>query len=73
MIPKHSKKASAIVLRSFDYGESDRIITFYTDDFGKLTGIAKGARRSKRRFPNALELFSLSNICLLYTSDAADE
>ncbi len=62
MIPKHSKKASAIVLRSLDYGESDRIITFYTDDFGKLTGIAKGARRSKRRFPNALELFSLSNI-----------
>lgn len=62
MIPKHSKKASAIVLRSIDYGESDRIITFYTDDFGKLTGIAKGARRSKKRFPNALELFSCSDI-----------
>ena len=62
MIPKHSNKASAIVLRSLDYGESDRIITFYTDDFGKLTGIAKGARRSKKRFPNALELFSCSNI-----------
>ena len=62
MIPKYSNKASAIVLRSLDYGESDRIITFYTDDFGKLTGIAKGARRSKKRFPNALELFSCSNI-----------
>jgi DNA repair protein RecO (recombination protein O) len=62
MIPKHSNKASGIVLRSLDYGESDRIITFYTDDFGKLTGIAKGARRSKKRFPNTLELFSCSNI-----------
>jgi DNA repair protein RecO (recombination protein O) len=62
MIPKYSKKASAIVLRSIDYGESDRIITFYTDNFGKLTGIAKGARRSKKRFPNALELFSCSDI-----------
>ncbi len=55
-------KASAIVLRSLDYGESDRIISFYTDEFGKLKGIAKGARRSKKRFPNALELFSCSNI-----------
>ncbi len=62
MIPKHSKKASAIVLSSLDYGESDRIITFYTNDFGKLTGIAKGARRSRKRFPNALELFSCSDI-----------
>ncbi len=62
MIPKHSDKTSAIVLRSLDYGESDRIITFYTDNFGKLKGIAKGARRSKKRFPNALELFSCSNI-----------
>jgi len=62
MIPRISNKASAIVLRSLDYGESDRIITFYTDNFGKLKGIAKGARRSKKRFPNAFELFSCSSI-----------
>ena len=62
MIPRTSNKASAIVLRSLDYGESDRIITFYTDNFGKLKGIAKGARRSKKRFPNAFELFSCSSI-----------
>jgi len=55
-------KATSIILNSLDYGESDRILTFYTDDFGKLKGIAKGARRSKKRFPNALEPFSLSNI-----------
>jgi DNA repair protein RecO (recombination protein O) len=39
-------------------GESDRIITFFTRDFGKIIGIAKGARRSKKRFQNALGLFS---------------
>lgn len=44
-----------------DYGESDRILTIYTSDFGKLKGIAKGARRSKKRFPNALEPFSLAH------------
>ena len=57
-----SFKTTAIVLHSMDYGESDRIITFFTSDFGKLKGIAKGARRSKKIFPNALEPFSCSHI-----------
>jgi DNA repair protein RecO (recombination protein O) len=51
-------KTQAIVIRSLSYGESDRIITFFTEDFGKLKGIAKGARRSKKRFQNALNLFT---------------
>ncbi|NWG03141.1 MAG: DNA repair protein RecO [Syntrophaceae bacterium] len=48
----------AIVIRSLNYGESDKIITFFTRDYGKLKGIAKGARRSRKRFQNALSLFS---------------
>ncbi len=48
----------AIVTHAFNYGESDRIVTFFTREFGKLKGIAKGARRSKKRFQNALDLFS---------------
>src|SRR4030043_2259128 len=48
----------AIVIRSLNYGESDKIITFFTKEFGKLKGIAKGARRSRKRFQNALGLFS---------------
>jgi DNA repair protein RecO (recombination protein O) len=46
------------VIRSLNYGESDKILTFFTTDFGKLKGIAKGARRSRKRFQNALGLFS---------------
>jgi len=49
---------NAIVIRSYNYGESDKIVTFFTKDFGKMKGIAKGARRSKKRFQNALDLFS---------------
>jgi DNA repair protein RecO (recombination protein O) len=49
---------NAIVIRSLNYGESDKILTFFTKDFGKLKGIAKGARRSRKRFQNALGLFS---------------
>ncbi len=62
MTAKSNHKVRAIVLRSLDYGESDRILTFLTDEFGKLKGIAKGARRSRRRFANALEPFSLTTI-----------
>ncbi len=59
---RSSHKTTAIILNSLDYGESDRILTFYTEEFGKLKGIAKGARRSKKRFPNALEPFSLLHV-----------
>jgi DNA repair protein RecO (recombination protein O) len=62
MDKKSTQKTRAFVLRTLDYGESDRIITFYTDDLGKLKGIAKGARRSRKRFPNAFEPFSLATI-----------
>jgi DNA repair protein RecO (recombination protein O) len=51
-------RTNAIVIHSRPYGESDKIVTFFTEDFGKLKGIAKGARRSKKRFQNALGLFS---------------
>jgi DNA repair protein RecO (recombination protein O) len=62
MTARTSHKTEAIVLRRFDYGESDWIVTFYTSDFGKIRGIAKGARRSQKRFANTLELFSCSHI-----------
>ncbi|NIO03200.1 MAG: DNA repair protein RecO, partial [Proteobacteria bacterium] len=51
------KRATGIVIHSFDYGESDRIVTFFTTEYGKIKGIAKGARRSRRRFSNSLDLF----------------
>ncbi len=45
----------AVVLNSVDYAESDRILTFFTREHGKLSGIAKGARRSKKRFVGKLD------------------
>lgn len=49
----------AVILRTRAYGESDRIVTLLSEDFGKLTGIAKGARNSRRRFANCLDPFTL--------------
>ncbi len=55
-------RTEAIVLRLLDYGEADRIVTFCTAGYGKVRGIAKGARRSRKRFANALEPFCLSQL-----------
>lgn len=48
----------AIILRTHDYAESDRIVTALTRDHGKLSGIAKGAKASRYRFERRLEAFS---------------
>lgn len=48
----------AIVLRTREYGESDKIVTVLSRTAGKFSGIAKGAKRSQRRFPGTLEIFS---------------
>ncbi len=54
-----NEDSPAVILDCFDHGESDLIVTFFSKNSGRLTGIAKGAKRSKRRFVNKLELFSL--------------
>ena len=53
------RSSPAIVLRSWAYGESDKIVSLLTRDFGKIRGIAKGAKRSRKRFLNVLEPFTL--------------
>jgi DNA repair protein RecO (recombination protein O) len=58
MQSKIEERTPAIVLRGRVYGESDKIVTFLTRDWGKVTGIAKGAKRSRRRFVNVLEPFT---------------
>jgi DNA repair protein RecO (recombination protein O) len=50
-------KTEAIVLRSIRYGEADRILHVYTPGHGRLSAIAKGARRSRSRFGARLEPF----------------
>jgi DNA repair protein RecO (recombination protein O) len=57
-------RSSAVVLRKVAYGESDLIVTLLTRDLGKLSALARGARRSQRRFGAALELFTVSSVQL---------
>lgn len=50
------------MLRSVDYGDSDRIVTLLTATSGKLACMARGARRSQKRFAGALEPFQLIEV-----------
>lgn len=52
-------KLTAFVLRVVDYGESDRVVTLFSRERGKVSAFARGARASRRRFGGALEPFTL--------------
>jgi DNA repair protein RecO (recombination protein O) len=52
----------AIIMWIKEFGESDLLVTFFTPDRGRLKGIAKGGRKSRRRFANCLDLFCLANL-----------
>ncbi len=61
-MPEH--RTRGLVLRTFDHGESDRLVHLYTEGLGRISAIAKGARRSRRRFPGALELFAALDLVI---------
>ena len=55
---------SAIILRRINFGETDRIVTLYTRERGKLSGIAKGARKPISRLGGATEPLSYARLQL---------
>ena len=58
----YTKETDAIVLNCTEHGESDVIVTLFCQDVGRLSAIAKGAKKSKKRFVNKLEFFSFLHI-----------
>ncbi|HEY6068508.1 MAG TPA: DNA repair protein RecO [Gaiellaceae bacterium] len=53
-----SYKTEAVVLRSFRFGEADRVLHLYTLERGRLGAVAKGIRKTKSRFGARLEPLS---------------
>tara|TARA_B100000686_G_scaffold330693_1_gene393282 strand:+ start:58 stop:900 length:843 start_codon:yes stop_codon:yes gene_type:complete len=57
-MPRTLAKSLAIVLRVRRMGETSKLVTLYTEDFGKVKVVAKGARKPKSKFGAALELMT---------------
>jgi DNA repair protein RecO (recombination protein O) len=59
----------AIVLRRVDFGDYDIILTFLSLKKGKISAIAKSAKKSTKRFGGILELFSVLEIVCSFSKD----
>jgi len=55
-------RSDSIILKTYPLGEADRIVVFFSRDFGKLRGVANGARKMKNRFGASLEPLAHSRI-----------
>lgn len=60
-----AEKTTGIVLRVIPFSETSCIVTMFTRDFGKVTTMAKGARRPKSPFEAALDVLALCRIVFL--------
>jgi DNA repair protein RecO (recombination protein O) len=70
--------ARGVVLRTIPLRESDLMVTLLTAEHGRISAVARGARKSQRRFAGALQLLVLGRFQLsrsrgeLFTLEAAD-
>ena len=53
-----SFKAKAVVLKTHNLGEADKILRLYSQEKGLIDAVAKGARKFKSKFGGRLELFN---------------
>ncbi len=60
-------RSAAVVIGSFPLGESDRVVTFFSRDVGRVRGVARAARRMRSRFGGSLELFTLGELVFFDT------
>src|SRR3954454_21898604 len=64
------ERATALVLRTTDWSETSRIATLWTRELGKVRALAKGGRRLRSGFDNALDLLTVCGIVLLRKSSS---
>ncbi len=60
-----------IVIRTRDYGEAGKIVTFFTPDHGKLAAVARGAKKPKSRLSAVTQPFTLGRYLFFLGSGLA--
>ncbi|PIQ08182.1 MAG: DNA repair protein RecO, partial [Ignavibacteriales bacterium CG18_big_fil_WC_8_21_14_2_50_31_20] len=64
-------KSKAFVLNKLDFGDSSKIVNFYSEEFGRVAGIIKGARSSKSKIGKVVDVLNLIEI-IFYKKDSRD-
>lgn len=59
-MPLH--ESDSIILKTYPLAEADRIVVFFSREYGKLRGVANGVRRMKSRFGASLEPMARSRV-----------
>jgi len=65
-------KTEGIVLKQFDIGEADKIITFYTGNKGKVRAVARRARKTNSRLSGLVQPFSYCRL-VIYRGKSLDK
>ncbi|MEW9500458.1 DNA repair protein RecO [Jeotgalibacillus marinus] len=55
------QKCEGIVVRTNDYGESNKIVTIYSREFGKFAVMARGAKKTNSRLSSISQPFTYAN------------
>lgn len=55
-------KTKAVVIKKLDYGDTSKIATFFTEDFGKISAIIKGARSPKSKMGSVVDILNTVQI-----------
>ncbi len=56
------KKTEAVVIKSTNLREADKIITFFSREYGKIQGVARGIRKIRSKYGGKLDLFNRVNV-----------
>lgn len=69
----NAEKSEALVIRLADFSETSRVVTLFTRELGKVSALAKGAKRLKGPFESSLDLLSRVRVVFLRkSSDSLD-
>ena len=62
-------KTKGLIIKKVDFGEGDRIITIFSENFGKIDLLVRGIRKSKKRDQSSVDLLTLSNFTFYKKGD----